>query len=47
VLKDTQETKEKQKEILEFLHQTGFDLIPQNLTNQLIREYQFNVYDIP
>ena len=47
VLQDTKENKEKQQKILEFLHQTGFDLIPQQITDQLINEYRHNVYDIP
>ncbi len=36
VIEDTQDTKEKQKKILEFLHSIGFDLIPQNYTDKLI-----------
>ncbi len=39
--------KKEQLETLKFLHQTGFDLIPQPITDQLINEYRHNVYDIP
>ena len=46
VLEETQEKKEKQKEVLEFLHDTWFDLIPQNITNILISDLKHNVFQI-
>ena len=39
-------TKEKQKETLDFLHKIGFDLIPQNITNELIAEIKSNVIQV-
>ncbi len=46
VIEDTKETKEKQKETLDFLHKIGFDLIPQNITNELIAEIKSNVIQV-
>lgn len=41
------EQKEKQKQVLEFLKKSGFDLIPKNITNRIIRELQSNTLTIP
>ena len=38
--------KETQKQTLDFLHKTGFDLIPQNITNELIAEIKSNVIQV-
>ena len=40
------ERKEKELEVLDFLNKTGFDLIPKDLTDKLIREIQSNVLHI-
>ena len=41
------EQKEKQKQVLEFLKKNGFDLIPKEITNRIIRELQSNTLTIP
>jgi len=41
------EQKEKQKKVLEFLKKSGFDLIPKEITNKIIRELQSNTLTIP
>ena len=41
------EQKEKQKKVLEFLKKSGFDLIPKEITNRIIRELQSNTLTIP
>jgi len=41
------EQKEKQKKVLEFLKKSGFDLIPKDITNRIIRELQSNTLIIP
>ncbi|MFK7779609.1 MAG: hypothetical protein QM490_00465, partial [Candidatus Gracilibacteria bacterium] len=38
---------EKKKDTLKYLKSIGFDLLPQSLTNQLITEYQSNIFNIP
>ena len=40
------ERDEKTKEVLGFLKQTWFDLLPKTLTDQIIREIQWNVLDV-
>ncbi len=41
------EQKEKQKKVLEFLKKSGFDLIPKEITNRIMRELQSNTLTIP
>ena len=41
------EQQEKQKKVLEFLKKSGFDLIPKEITNRIIRELQSNTLTIP
>ena len=41
------EQKEKQKKVLEFMRKSGFDLIPKEITNRIIRELQSNTLTIP
>lgn len=41
------EQKEKQKKVLEFMGKSGFDLIPKEITNRIIRELQSNTLIIP
>jgi len=41
------EQQEKQKKVLEFLKKSGFDLIPKEITNRIIRELQSNALTIP
>jgi len=41
------EEQEKQKKVLEFLKKSGFDLIPKEITNRIIRELQSNTLTIP
>ena len=41
LVKRKQERKEKELQILKFLHKIGFDLIPQSITNQLVENINF------
>ncbi len=41
------EQQEKQKKVLEFLKKSGFDLIPKEITNRIIKELQSNALTIP
>ncbi len=41
------EEKEKQLEVLKFMRASGFDLIPKEITDKIIRELQSNVLTIP
>lgn len=41
------EQKEKQKEVLNFLKKSGFDLIPKSITNKIIKEIMSNTLVIP
>ena len=41
------EIDDKKKEILNFLHQIKFDLLPKDLTDQLIYEFKSNIFSIP
>ena len=41
------QAKEKQKEVLEFMKISWFDLIPKNITDKIIRELQGNTLTIP
>lgn len=41
------EIDEKKKEILKFLHQIKFDLLPKDLTDQILNEFKSNIFGIP
>jgi len=44
---EAKEIDENKKETLRILEKTWFDLLPQNITNQLINEYKSNIFSIP
>ena len=41
------EIDEKKKEVLKFLHQIKFDLLPKELTDQILNEFKSNIFSIP
>jgi hypothetical protein len=47
LLSKNSETKEKQLEVLNFMRSSGFDLIPKEISDKLIREVQGETLNIP
>lgn len=47
LLKRDSETKEKELEILKFLNKSGFDLLPKEITDKIVKEIQSNSLIIP
>lgn len=41
------EEKEKQLKVLKFMQNSGFDLIPKDITDKIIRQFQSNMLTIP
>jgi len=47
LLSKNSEVKEKQLEVLNFMRSSGFDLIPKEISDKLIREVQGGTLKIP